>query len=124
MDEELRDLRITKQLAGKDIVAVVQKMYPKFDKTMLSKSEQGNKYGVTIRRDAMDALIEAFAPNEKATIKKRRAGGHRLTRRITCRLENEEYDLLQQVIKADGYKTTQDWLTEIVRQHIYRVEMK
>jgi len=120
MPEELRELRINKSLAGKDIVAVVQKIYPKFDKTMLSKSEQGSKYGVTLRRDAMDALIVEFAPEEIAAIKRRRGGGHRLRCKVACRLEDDDYAQLQQLIKADGYSTTQAWLAEMVKQYISR----
>jgi len=118
MADELRNLRLDGQIPAKDIVAVVQGMYPSFDKTMLSKCENGGKYGVSIQRDAMDALIDEFAPETKAAIKKRRAGGHRLSHRISCRLEKEDYAALQQLIKADGYSTVQDWLADVVQQHI------
>ena len=118
MSNELRDLRINKSIAGKDIVAAVQKIYPKFDKSMLSKSEQGSKYGVTLRRDAMDALIDEFAPESKEAIMKRRNGGHRLACRISCRLEKDDYGLLQQLIREWGYMTTQAWLSDLVKSCI------
>ena len=44
MAEELRELRISKQIPAKDMVAVVQKLYPKFDKTVQSKCENGDAY--------------------------------------------------------------------------------
>ena len=87
MPDELRELRVGKNLPAKDIIAVVQKFYPSFDKTMLSKCERGEKYGATIRRDAMDALIAEFAPENSAAIKRRRAGGHRLTCKINAALK-------------------------------------
>ena len=34
MSEELRELRITKQIPAKDMVAVVQALYPKYDKPL------------------------------------------------------------------------------------------
>ena len=118
MSDELTKLRLGKQIPAKDMVAVVQELYPAFDKTMLSKSEHGDRYGVTLRRDAMDALIDTFAPEAKAAFKKRRAGGHRLTCKIACRLENDDYSALQQAIRANGYATTQDWLSDIVKEYI------
>jgi len=86
MADELRDLRISKGLAAKDIVAVVQKKYPSFDKSVLSKSEHRKKYGVTLTNDIFDAVVDEFAPELKEAYKRRRRGGHRLTCRITCRL--------------------------------------
>ncbi|MCI9038083.1 MAG: hypothetical protein HFF80_10050 [Oscillospiraceae bacterium] len=118
MAEELRELRISKQIPAKDMVAVVQKLYPKFDKTVQSKCENGDAYGVSIRPDAMKALYERFAPERLEPPKRTRHGQHRLTCRISCRLENEDYEALQQLIAASGCATVQDWLTGIVRKLI------
>ena len=56
MAEELRELRLSKQIPAKDMVAVVQAIYPKYDKTVQSKCENGDAYGVSLRPDAMAAL--------------------------------------------------------------------
>ena len=118
MAEELRDLRISKQIPAKEMVAVVQNLYPKYDKTVQSKCENGETYGVSIRPDAMKALYERFAPERLEPPKRARHGKHRLTCRISCRLENEDYEALQQLIAASGCATVQDWLTGIVRELI------
>lgn len=120
MADELRDLRLSKQLPAKDIVAVVQKLYPAFDKTMLSKSEHGHKYGVSLRRDALDALIDEFAPEARETVKWQRNGRHRLTRKVMCRLEDEDYAALQRYIEADGHSTMQDFLSHLIKNYILR----
>lgn len=60
--EELRELRLSKQIPAKDMVAVVQAIYPKYDKTVQSKCENGEAYGVSLRPDAMAALYAHFAP--------------------------------------------------------------
>lgn len=44
MAEELRELRIEKQIPAKEMVAVVQTLYPKYDKTVQSKCENGDTY--------------------------------------------------------------------------------
>ena len=44
-DNELRSLRIELGLPARDMVAVVQGLYPKYDKTMQSKCENGDDYG-------------------------------------------------------------------------------
>ena len=59
MAEELRELRLSKQIPAKDMVAVVQAIYPKYDKTVQSKCENGEAYGVSLRPDAMAALYGA-----------------------------------------------------------------
>ena len=118
MADELRNLRVNQQIPAKDIVAVVQKLYPSFDKTLLSKSERGDKYGVVLRREAWDAIINELTPEARAAVKHQRGGRHRLTHKIMCRLEKDDFDALQQLIKDAGYKTTQDWLSDIVKLYI------
>lgn len=115
MAEELRELRLSKQIPAKDMVAVVQQLYPKYDKTVQSKCENGEAYGVSLRPDALAALYNHFAPELAQRQKKDR---HRLTCRISARLETADYELLQQLITAEGYATTQDWLTATVRAYI------
>lgn len=117
MAEELRELRIGLQLPAKEMVSVVRDIYPKYDKTMQSKCERGNEYGVQIRRDAMDALLTKFAP-EKLNVRKKKSDGHKYTCRISCRLPDEHYLLLQKHVKTDGYSTMQDWLTDQVQKYL------
>lgn len=77
-DNELRSLRIELGLPARDMVAVVQGLYPKYDKTMQSKCENGDDYGISLRPDAMKALYEKFAPGgTKAS--RRKKDRHRLT---------------------------------------------
>lgn len=118
MAEELRDLRLSRQIPAKDMVQVVQAIYPKYDKTMQSKCERGEEYGVQIRDEAMKALLARFAPDMLAESKKPRDDGHRLTCRISCRLESDEYATLLKYVNADGFYTMQDWLTYQVRQYL------
>jgi len=120
MAEELRELRISRKLPAKEMVEVVRGIYPKYDKTMQSKCERGDEYGVQIRRDALDALYARFDPDHLAKAKKKKGDGHRLTCRISCRLEDDEYAALKKYVQADGFGTMQDWLAHTVRKYIRR----
>ena len=106
MAEELRELRLSKQIPAKDMVAVVQAIYPKYDKTVQSKCENGDAYGVSLRPDAMAALYAHFAPELAEGRKAVKKDAHRLTCRISARLETADYEALQRLIEAEGYTAT------------------
>ena len=89
---ELMELRVGRGLPAREMVAVVQKLYPKYDKTMQSKCEHGEEYGVLLRPDALAALYSRFAPDVLEARKRSRHGKHRLTCRVTARLVEGDAD--------------------------------
>ncbi len=111
--DELRKLRLGKKLSQQQIVDVIRRDHPKFDKTTLSKAERGDEYGVIIKRAALDALYRKFAPEMLPVAKRDRGGKHNLSKSIFCRLPPEEKD---ELLKNLGDQTVQDWLAEMVRQ--------
>lgn len=117
MPNELRSLRTEMGLPAKDMVAVVQELYPKYDKTMQSKCENGDDYGISIRPDAMKALYTKFAPSG-TKVSRRKKDRHRLAGRISCRLEDTDMKALQRRMEADGYSTAQELLTALVRRYL------
>ena len=121
-DNELRDLRVRCQLPVKDMVEVVRTLYPKFDKTVQSKCENGSAYGVLLRPDALEALYRAFDPEALESRSKPKKEKHRLTCRISARLEDDDYKALQQHLEADGYSTMQELLTDLVRRYLKEKE--
>lgn len=112
MDFDLKKLRTSKNIPAKKMVDIIKAIYPKYDKTVQSKCENGDAYGVCLRKDAADAIKREFAPE----IQKKK-DGHRLTCRISCRLENDVYEALQLNIRAEGYSTTQDWLSNFIKKY-------
>lgn len=116
-DNELRKLRMELGLPARDMVAVVQELYPKYDKTMQSKCENGDDYGISIRPDAMKALYTKFAP-DGTKVSRRKKDRHRLAGRISCRLEDADMETLQQRMEADGYSTAQELLADLVRRYL------
>lgn len=115
---ELMELRVGRGLPAREMVAVVQELYPKYDKTMQSKCEHGEEYGVLLRPDALKALYRHFAPELLEPRKQTRHGQHRLTCRISARLENSTFAALQQRMQADGYRTFQELLTALVASYL------
>lgn len=103
-------------MPGRELVETIASIYPKFDKSLLSKCENGEVYGVQLRQKAMNALYDRFDPQRLT--KSRRRDTHRLTCCIRCRLPDELYRQLQQLIRAEGYGTTQDWLSAWVRAYV------
>ena len=117
MTYDLNELRRLVDIPAKDAVALVQTLYPKFDKTMWSKVKSGT-YGADLPEDARKALWEQFAPKALEAKERSRHGKHRLTCSIRARLPDNVYAALQQCIRDDGYTTMQDWLTEKVTRHL------
>lgn len=117
MSDELRALRLAKSIPVREMVEVVRPLYPKYDKTVQSKCENGDAYGVDLRKDAMEALYKAFDP-EALTKARKKKDCHRLICRISCRLETDEYVKLKQLVEAEGYGTMQDWLAARIREYI------
>ena len=66
----------------------------------------------------MEALYKQFAPEILEGRRLAHKERHRLTCRISARLENDDYAALQQHLKADGYATMQDLLTDLVRRYL------
>lgn len=128
----LRELRTSKEIPGKEIVKVVKARFPGYDKMLQSKCENPAKYGVGLVPEAMQLIIETFAPelltvsaeapDEETVVEdkpsaapKRRGDTHRLKRRLHCRLEEADYDALMEYIHEKGFDTVQAWLTYVVR---------
>ena len=116
--EPLRELRISKAIPAKEMVEVVRELFPKYDKMLQSKCERSSEYGVRIRPEAMDALVAKYAPEELEKIKRKRRGGHRLTCRVTCRLEDAEYAEVVKLVREDGFDTIQAWLAFHIRKRL------
>lgn len=115
MSGDLRALRVKHNIPAREMVAVVQQMYPKYDKTVQSKCENGEAYGITLRPDAMKALRREFDPDGLAAQERRKKDRHKMTCRITVRFTDAEYKALQQLIKANGKVTMQDVVRSAVQ---------
>lgn len=117
MNNELRDLRVSHKLAAGDIVAAVRKIFPKYDKTLQSKCENGQEYGIMLLPAGMEAA-RALVPGASEGRKDRRRDRHRLTCRVHCRLSAGQLGQLQQRMETDGYGTVQDCISDLVKRYL------
>lgn len=107
---DLRQLRMETGVSAKDMIEVVRELYPKYDKIMHSKVENGDKYGIQLRPNAMTALVRRFAPERLRT---RKPEGRAKPYRIQARLSREIFALLQQVLERTG-NTMQDYIETLI----------
>lgn len=121
--EHLRETIVGK-ISTRDCVKTLKALYPGFDKTLLSKCMNTAHYGVVLHRNGMAALRQAFpeldAQNAPESKMRRKSDGHKFTCRVQARLPDEQYSELQRFIRADGYCTMQDWISDQIRKYLKR----
>lgn len=115
MSGKLTELRLLKDLKAADMAEAVQELYPKFDKPLLSKCENGAVYGVQLRQDAMKHLYRKYAP--EMARRTDGAGGRARGYQIRCRIHESERTALQRALKRN-HTTIQDWMSGIIRNYI------
>lgn len=109
---ELSQLREFAKIKATDMVEIVQGLYPRYDKYIHSKCENGKEYGIQLRPDATKALLQRFAPGY---LEKSRKPNRRKPNRIQARLPDALYQQLQLHLQQSG-QTAQDFLEGLVAQ--------
>lgn len=109
---DLRELRLAKEIPAQDMVDVVRRRYPRYDKHLQSKAERSYLYGVRLCSDAMADLKRAFAPELIPKENRRKPC------RLVCRVSVLDYNLLMERMRADGFTTAQDCLHSLIKQYL------
>ncbi|MBO6231763.1 MAG: hypothetical protein ILA17_06010 [Ruminococcus sp.] len=115
---DLRDLCQRKNLPGKDVVELLQKHFLGYDKTVQSKAENPDKYGVSLCLRAIDIVLRTYAPEMLEKEKRRRNGSHKLTATLFCRVDNDTAERFKAAAKKAGYQTVQAAMTDLTLQFI------
>lgn len=115
---ELSQLREYAGCKAVDMVEVVREIYPKYDKYLHSKVENGKDYGVQLRPDATKELVQRFAPDIQA---KPRKPNRRKSNRIYARLPDALFAKLQQHLQSTG-QTAQDFIEGLIAQFFKTTE--
>ena len=109
---ELAQLREHAKIKATDMVEVVQGLYPRYDKYIHSKCENGKEYGIQLRPDATKALLQRFAPE---FLEKPRKPNRKKPNRIQARLPDALFEKLQLHLQQSG-QTAQDFIEGLVSQ--------
>ena len=99
---------------SRELVDAVQTIYPRFDKSLLSKAKNAERYGVEICGDALKHLWLTYAPEEYAK-RKRHSDGHKLTRRLQCRVDEGLYEAFMKVCFERNFKDVNEALNVVIR---------
>lgn len=111
----LKEFRDRTGLMAKDIVPIIAEDFPKFSKQAYSMCENSDQYGVVLHPDGF-AKLQAKFPG--AVKKRKKSGKHTLTKRISARLSDAEYEALIIKSRADGFDTMQAFLVFMVRNYL------
>ena len=117
MSNDLQALRLSHSIPARDMAETVQKIYPRFDRYLLSKCEASEVYGVQLKTDALKALYLKYDPDGWAH--RKRKDTHKHNSRIYCRMDEATYSRLIAQIRQDGFKTVQDWMLDQVMAYIH-----
>lgn len=114
----LKEVREGTGVLAKDVAAVVQNRFPKFNRQLLSQAEAYEKYGVIIHPDGLRAicdsygvrLLETSIQDEDPKPSKKKPERRKLGRKLTFRMTNGDYEVLQKRVQEDGFDSIQAWL--------------
>lgn len=113
---DLQHFRLTHSIPMQGMVDVIQKLYPKMDKPLLSKCLNGDSYGVDLKPSAVKAIVESYAPGDWK--KRRAADRHRLKDSVRARLTPEEFSAFTAKYRADGFQDANAWIRAAIQRYI------
>lgn len=99
----------------KDAVAAIKEKYTGFDKQLLCKVENPDKYGVRLVNGTEQILEEAFTATTQTA---RRPEKRRLNKRVQCRMSETTLRRLQQAFRRNGFDTVQDGIAFIIDKYL------
>lgn len=118
----LREIRMDTGAMAKDAALVVRDVFPKFNRQLLAQCEAWEKYGVILHPEALGVICAAYGvslPDTPAEAvitvhKPRKQANRKLARKLTFRMKDEDYTLMEQRVKESGCQSSQEWLYEVV----------
>lgn len=110
---------------AKDVAPVVQNLFPKFNRQLLAQAGSYEKYGVIIHPDGLKAICDAYgirlnAPEIPISVEKeakpKKAERRKLGRKLTFRMTDGDFEVLQQRVQDDGFTSVQAWLYQKITE--------
>lgn len=117
----LKEIREDTGAMAKDVAMIVRDHFPKFNRQLLSQCEHYDEYGVIIHPDGLKAICEAYGipltavPDIPITVEgegttPKKAENRKLGRKVTFRVTNGDFEVLQKRVQEDGFDSVQAWL--------------
>lgn len=101
---------IRRHIPMMDLLEVVKTLYPRCDKSLLSKCAHGDETGVKLRDDALKLLAVHFHETDTNAPKQ---PARKKPHRIQCRVTDAVYALLQRRLEQIGLNT-QDYIEALI----------
>ena len=104
------DIKKARLQSGMELAPVAKAIrleFPGFDLYLLSKAENGGRYGIRLLPRAQELALAAMGM-------KKRSDRRRLPCRVYCRLSRTRYRRLQTAQEALGYASMQDAIADII----------
>ncbi len=108
----LRELRLSKEIPAADMVTIVKELFPGYNKSLQSKCERTQYYGIQLCGEAMQALYQAYDH------KKSKPPNRKNPCRLVCRVSVEDYNRVKALMERQGYSTVQDWLYTLIKKYL------
>ena len=118
----LRDFVKRRHIPLMDMLEVVQTIYPRCDKSLLSKCIHGEETGARLRDDALKVLVLHFREDSRqASPERRRAKPNR----CVCRVTDAIFKALQRRLQQTG-QSVQDYIEALLLADLqaHREELK
>lgn len=117
----MKEIREDTGAMAKDVALVIRDRFPKFNRQLLSQCEQYDKYGVIIHPDGLRAICEAYGipltvtPDIPITVEggvatAKKTENRKLGRKVTFRVTNGDFEVIQKRVQEDGFDSVQAWL--------------
>lgn len=120
----LRKIREDTGAAPAKIIEIVRRRHPKYDKTLQSKCEHTELYGVELAKDSFDDVKRELTPEEAKREAWIRQGRHKLNDKVSCRLSEEDSERFREIVRQSGDGTVQTYLAGMIRERITECETR
>ncbi len=106
---------------AKDVALVVREEFPKFNRQLLSQCGNSTEYGVIPHPNVLRRICTAYSlklvvnPDVPITVESesqppKKAENRKLGRKVTFRVTNGDFEIIQQRVQDEGYESVQAWL--------------
>lgn len=111
----LKEIREKSGAKAREIAEVIKTEYAGFDRPLLSKAEQPEKYGICLIPKAEALVVKAYCEN---ALKPKKKENRTKAERVQCRLTESQYNSFIEALKHEGHATVQDGLQQIITKYI------